>query len=387
MLDIAVTLPRDWQEQVLAIQLDGPELPIIDFLQRFIRQRGWDSIAATSVQVLAEWVTGLDRPDGKTPFPCLRGLLTDIEEYAGSWAIETVIKERQCAIKDHPIDLSHKLHACNAEWRVLQYLMKRDWLAIKRPRQDGDFDWHVQKNESLGVEVKQKAAIGTASHALEWWLKGLSLVPDAAWMHAYRWHCQLPESARLSQVRLFGEALQTNLKRISVALNGELDKAKDWSDPTTIDDTGIFIGPEFWGNRPAVALTLPAAPDVRVVVERNDNPQVLEITGYTDGWVLPMLGDAEADEIRRVLGRLRAAEQNAARSMTGLFVFVWWVPFLWEKAYDRSWMRDTCDAVARQLTLEYAAIWPQLYFPAAKEPWVLSTKAASTFPELEDQIR
>lgn len=390
-LDVAVTLPPDWQEQVLAIQPDGPERPFINFLQGYIRQHDWESIAVTAVQMLAKWATtGLGRPDGETPFPRLRGLLVDIEERAGRWAIQTVIEERQGLINAHPIDLSLGLCACEAEWRVLQYLLKRDWLAIKRPRQDGDFDWHIQKSETLGIEVKHKAAIGSASHALEWWLKGLSLLPDAAWMYVYCWYCQLPESARLPEVHRFGKALQTQLKQVSGALDDELAKAEAWGDPRkiAIGDTDLLIVPDRWGNRPAVTLTLRSAPDLRVTVERNAVPQVLCITGYTgDGWVLPVLGEAETDEVRRVLGRLRAAKENAPRSMTGLFVFVWWIPHVWEITYDRTWMRHTCDAIAGQLALEYAAIWPQGYFETAHELWMLSAKAVLAFPELEDQIR
>ena len=282
----------------------------------------------------------------------------------------------------HAIDFSNRLEACTAEWCVLRYLLERDWSAVERRREAGDFDWHVENEHALGVEVKHKAAIGSARHALEWWLKGLALLPGCPWMHAYRWQCRLPEAARLREVRRFGESLQANLEVVSEALSAELAHGEFWADPKPIADTGLFISPEFWGNQTAVELTHSPAPDIRIVVEQHDIPGVFWIRGNAGGWVPPMLGEKEAREIRRVLCRLKADEQAKARAMTGLFVLVWWVPAGWERAYDHAWMRKTCEGVAEQLGLEYAAVWPQGYFETARELWVLSAAAAETFPML-----
>jgi hypothetical protein len=154
----------------------------------------------------------------------------------------------------------------------------------------------------------------------------------------------------------------------------------------SVIETGPFsviVDTEFWGNRRAVALTHSSAPDINIVVVQHHNPRVLWIRGNAGGWMLPMLGEKEAKDLRRVLERLKAAEQAEARARTGLFVFVWWTPHPWELAYNRAWMRETCDGVAEQLGLEYAAVWPQGYFETAREPWVLSTAAAEMFPMLE----
>jgi hypothetical protein len=213
-------------------------------------------------------------------------------------------------------------------------------------------------------------------------LKGLSLLPDCSWMHVYRWHCRLPEAARLPKVRQFGKALQENLKVVSEALRAEFARGEFWTEPKPVAGTGLLIGPERWGNRPAVELTLPSTSDIRIVVVQHHNPRVLWIRGHAGGWVRPMLGEKEARDIRRVLGRLNADEQAKARAMTGLFVFVWLVPHNWEPPYNRAWMRETCDGLAEQLGLEYAAVWPQGYVETAHEPWVLNTAAAETFPML-----
>lgn len=382
-LDLAETLPDDWQEQICAIQADGPERDLIRLLQEYVQRHGRESIAMSAVQVLAKWATGLARPDNTTPFPWWRVLLGNIERRAGYWAVETVIEECRSSMSAHAIDFSQKLEACEAEWRVLRYLLERDWSAVEHRREAGDFDWYVENERTLGIEVKQKAAIGSARHALEWWLKGLALLPGCSWMHAYRWQCRFPEAARLQEAHRFGKSLQENLEVVSEALRAESAHGEFWADSKPIADTGLFIGPEFWGNQPAVALTHSSVPGMSIVVEQHDIPGVFWIKGNEGGWVPPMLGEQEAREIRRVLGRLRAAEQAEARARTGLFVFVWWVPTGWELAYDRAWIRESCDGMAEQLGLEYSAIWPQGYFETAREPWVLSTTAAETFPMLE----
>ena len=336
--------------------------------------------------MLALWAAGLTGREVDTPFPGLRSFLTDIEKYAGSWAIETVIKEYQGSLNAHPIDFSRALDACKAEWDVLNYLLRRDWLALNCPRQNGDFDWQFQKNnkEELGVEVKQKAALGSASHALEWWLKGLSLLPEASWMHSYCWRFQLSVTSRLPDVCFFGEAFQAHLGQVFAAIDDQLTRTEVCGSPRAIGDTGILIEPEFLEKGPSIVLSCGQDSPVRIVVEPNDYPEFIRITGDTTGYMLPKLGENEVDEIKTVLSRLRAAQQNENRSMKGLFVFVWWVPPLWEGAYDQAWMLDTCNAIAQELDLDYAAIWPRGYFETANVPWVLNNKAARELPGLAD---
>jgi hypothetical protein len=121
-LDLATTLLDDWQEQLCAVQAEGPERDLIRLLQQYVQRQGPKSIAMSAVQVLAKWATGLARPDNTTPFPGLRVLLGDIEERAGYWAVETVIEECRSSMSAHAIDFSQKLEACEAEWHVLQYL-------------------------------------------------------------------------------------------------------------------------------------------------------------------------------------------------------------------------------------------------------------------------
>ena len=382
-LGLAATLPSDWQKQVLSFQHDGPDTPVLRFLQDCVQQHGDEAVEVRAVQILAEWVTRLDRPDPIAPFPLLRTLLADIGQHAGPWAVESVISECRCSIDSHPIDLSQRLDGGWAEWCVLNYLLDRGWSAIKRPRQRGDFDWHVQKGATLGVEVKQKAATGSTRHALEWSLRGLSLLPAGSWIHKYRWCCRVPESARSKEVSCFADALRPHLEAIAAAIDDELGKGKTWEDPRSIPGTGLLIRAKSWGS-PAVVLSHPSAPDVRVVVKPNKDPRVLWITGDTMGWVPPELGESEAAEIARVFCRLGAAKQNAARQVQGLFVFVWWVPAHWEHPYSRAWMRATCDQLAEQLGLQYAAVWPQGYFETARESWVLSSKAAGAFSDLDD---
>jgi hypothetical protein len=382
-LDLAVTLPDNWQEQICTVEAEGPEKDWIRLLQGYVQRHGHESIAMSDIQVLAKWATGLSRPDNTTPFPRLRVLLGDIEEHAGSWAVETVIEECRSSMGAPATELSRKLEACEAEWYVLRYFLERDWSAVEYRRKAGDFDWHVENERVLGVEVKQKAVIGLASRALEWWLKGLSLLPDCSWMHAYHWRCRLSEAAHLKEVRRFGKSLQANLEVISEALSAVFAHGEFWTEPKPIADTGFLIGHESWGNRPAVALTLYSAPDISIVVEQHHNPTVLWIRGNAGGWMLPMLGEEEARGTRRVLDRLNAAKQAKARAMMGLYVFVWWVPYVWEPAYNRAWMRKTCDGVAEQQGLEYVAVWPQGSFETARAQWVLNTAAAKTFPMLE----
>jgi predicted nucleic-acid-binding protein len=45
-------------------------------------------------------------------------------------------------------------------------------------RASGSYDWTVERQGTrIDVEVKQKAALGTAGHRIEWFRKGFSLLP------------------------------------------------------------------------------------------------------------------------------------------------------------------------------------------------------------------
>jgi len=381
--DSVITLPQDWQDHAQSLQCHGPEQPLIKFLQKYIQQHGWKSIAAPVIQDLAVWATGLDDCDGDTHFPDFRNLFIDIEGLTGPWAIQTVINECEKEINAHPIDLSRKLDACQAEWKVLQYLLKHDWQANKCKRQKSGPDWEMTRDDrTIGVEVKQKTPIGTARHALAWWLNGLLVLQENAWMHGYTWKCHISNTAKISHIKSLGESFQKYSIQISSAVVDELKNTSTRNYPRIIDGTDIFISPTFKGYKPAIELYHNREPDAQIVVELNDMTQAFSIGRVEPGWAPQELGETEASDIRKILSRLGADKQNTARSNSSLFVFVWWVPPAWNHAYDRSWMHEACNNIATEQQLDYVAIWPCGHFNINNEPFVLNTKAAEEFPEL-----
>ena len=389
MKNLSKTLPPEWQNKLLGLKPTGPESLVIKFLQEYVQEQPHRAIEIKAIQLLAEWATGPSRSDSLTPFPVLRNILSDLEKLVGIWSISTVIDERKKLIKGaHPIELSRELDSCLAEWRVLHYLIQREWSAVKRQREKGSYDWFVTKgNHAIDVEVKQKAAIGSAGQALEWCLQGLALLPEGFWMHRYSWNCRQPRTTHLKDVELFADEMNAHLKIIERAIEGKLEEKKIYDDSQSIPGTKLIIEAQLHGNQPVLELSL--APDskskrslsnIRLVVEPSDNLNCFSTSGDNSDYVLSKLGDCEVNEVKQVLNRLGASAQGAKRSTQGLYVFVWWIPIAWEDTYKREWLRKICDQMAQQPGLKYVAVWPCGHFTAAYEPWILSTDAMVILP-------
>ncbi len=390
-LEPAISLPEDWHSQVLNFAASGPETAVLEFLKECVRHHGDSALSIRGVQMLAEWVTGASRVD-QVPLLYLHKLLKRIVRYAGTWAVENALGEAN--VQSHPFDIAARLDSADAELRTLDYLIACGWKPIEKERRDGDFDWYCWKKRrwycwrkcELAVEVKHKAAAGSAGHALEWFVRGLSLLPTSNWMFRFGWHCWLPDDVRLPDVKRFAKRLREHWDAVAEMLPLEIDRLAS-GESVTVPGSEFVLQEEFIGGRSSVAITLPSTPRVRIVVEENDNPEILWVTGETGAFVPDKLGEAEVTLVEKVLGKLGAQEQNVKRSNDGLYVFDWEVPWHWEQICDRATLRIVSDRIARKLSIREIAIWPQGAFNLANEPWVLSTAAEAKFHELGQRVR
>ena len=91
-------------------------------------------------------------------------------------------------------------------------------------------------------------------------------------------------------------------------------------------------------------------------------------------------------EIVEVLGRLGAQEQNAKRTTEGLYVFVWTVPWHWEKCCDQPTLKTISDQISKTLGIARTAVWPQGVFYLAAKPWVLNSAAELQLPDLGRKV-
>jgi hypothetical protein len=371
---------------VLAFRTTGAEMPFVEWLQQAARSLGQRAILVSQVQDLALWVTRSRRQGEPTPFPGLRERLERLSSAAsGSWVVTVPLEERRVDA-GHSYDLSDQLNSVDAEWRVLEYLVLRGGIPKAASRDAGAFDWVVDLDGvATNIEVKQKAALGYGSHWFQWALAGASRLAANQWMSAFRWHVDLPIDALASTVRCSADTVFESDGRVSGEVRDQLAALPSvgYDDEVPARSETLEFGRGWRGGGPALTVA-PRNPSVPVLtIDRNSDERVQWISGESEGgWRLEELGAREADGLRELLKRLRIKEQHQRRATSGVYVVVWWTPWLWESSYTRSWMESVVDSASAQLGVPMLAVWPNGFVETANEPWVATPEVRTRFPRL-----
>lgn len=98
-LDLARTLPEDWTDQVLEYRPAGPAAPLIELVQRIVRDQGELVVGLRRVQDVALWMMRSPE-DGDSPaLPWLGAVLDRLVEASGSrWRVDVAAKERAASV-------------------------------------------------------------------------------------------------------------------------------------------------------------------------------------------------------------------------------------------------------------------------------------------------
>jgi hypothetical protein len=380
-LDVALTLPDDWTDRVLGFRPTGDTAPLVDLVQQIVRERGESAIGLRRVQDVALWLLrssdGGDSPDS----PWL-GTVADrlVEASGGRWPVEVAAGERIPGLADkHLLNLAEDLDAIDSELLVLDRLVRGGARPIAEARGLSGFDWRVERQATrLPVEVKQKASRGTAGHRLQWFWKGISLLPRGAFIHRYRWHWHVDETARSDDARRMVDALWGNLGAIEDRLPDALDRARRpraWDFEHIVPGGALRLRRAYFSSAPSVAIELTTNRKILVDVTANPDPLHLVCTGFDGGWIKPELRPQEAEDLTALLRRLNVGRQARRRGQDGLYVIAWWVPADWEPALQRDWLDGVCDELCGEGGPDYLAIWPIGLFEANRAPWGLSAAA------------
>lgn len=390
-IDLAYTLPESWIGDVLSARFGDAEAPLLEWLQEIVREKGEMAIALEPVQDLALFVSGRrERPPRITR--ALRPMLARLTSAArDGWPVETPLSERRQGIAaKHVFALAADFDSLCAEWYVLDNLLGKGARPVRCIRAGGGFDWIVERGTlSTNVEVKQKTSSGEAGHRLEWFWKGVSLLPRAKFVSQYRWRWDVPEGSRAGEIQEVMDALWRGLGEMPAALSLGLDRAGTVALDLEESFTGdaLRLRPVSFGPDPSLALELRSAPAMRCFVSSNSTPGVLVCNGSSGGWIPETLGRGEAELLRRVVRGLSLERQAVRRADAGVYVVVWWVPSDWEPALESEWLDLVCEELADETGVPYIAIWPIGMFESARRPWSLSAAARRDFPWLRGDER
>ena len=387
-LDLALTLPDTWIEDVLAFRPAGSEAPFIAALQDVVRVHRERAIGLSQVHDLALRVAGLHRGQGRL------ALLTRLTEAAGGlWPVTLPIEERRLADPaKHVFAIAEALEAIQAEWAVLDALVHRGARPLSPSegrRVGGAYDWTVEHDGTrVDVEVKQKASIGTAGDRIEWFWKGFSLLPGGRFLRDYRWSWHVPENATSEQAREMMDSLWEAADDLRALLPDAIAQSRGPRSFELEEDLGsdlsggrLSVRASHFVQTPSVAIELRSNRELLVDVQVNPEPQVLVCNGLSGGWLASELDSDAEVQVARVLGRLNLG-QAARRGTDGLYVIVWWVPHDWEEALRQEWLDATCERISKEQGIHHLAIWPIALFEARRLRWALSPDVARDFPWL-----
>jgi hypothetical protein len=387
-LDLAHKLGDDWLQALLAFQTASPEAPLVEYLQAVGRSHGDLAIGLRLVHDLALFVSGprLNRAGGF--FPDLRETLGRINAAAEApWPAHAPVDERLSQIPSkHLFELAGELEAILAEWYVLDALARKGARPVSNPPGARVFDWNVAYDDRiLPVEVKQKESIGSVGDRLEWYWKGVSVIPAGRFIANYKWWWHIDKTCRAAAGRRAMDALWAGRLELETYLPVAIERAGDpyqcpfeW----TLSSAPLSLRCAHFTSTPSLAIEFPDSAGVLIDVRPNPHPNVLACKGSDADYMRAELDDSDRDDLLKVLERLDASRQATRRKSSGLYVYVWWVPFSWEEVLSQDWLNDVCNLLADRTGSPLVAIWPIALFEARKLSWGLSSTARRELPWL-----
>jgi hypothetical protein len=268
------------------------------------------------------------------------------------------------------------LESAEAEWLVLDALLRRGWTLKPFARTTGSPDWRVsQDGKTIDVDAKQKASRSAAFMRLTSALRGAALSVQGAFLNEFRWEWDVPETCRSKVATRFMRAFWTAMPETATFLRQQCsDKMTLWAEghwslvaERDGSRTTVSLGESIEGSRypkPAVSLSC----------EPTRFPQYFS-SGSSDAAFLEEFGPDTYETLGKVLGKLGIEKQATQRGTPTLFVVVWHVPFTWEPSLSNDGLQRALDALSRERNWPAVLLWPLGVFEAAKTGWKLNDKA------------
>lgn len=251
-LDIAHTLSPSWVDQLKTFIPDGVEKPYHERLKAIVTIHGEQSIVIEDVQRLALWYfEGRDTEEKAVvgPFPELSEMLTRVVAAVGEemWLVTLPLDESSRMPHKDVFDLSVDLSTIRSEWQTIDHFIEAGWVPVKSNRENGQPDWIIHKNEQgIEIEVKNKEAIGSARHRLQWAWRGLSLLPEMRPLHDFSWRLDAPDQIRNEDAKIIcGILFDTRHQVISLLQRSKKECCESLG---VVSNQNNRLRFESWGN-------------------------------------------------------------------------------------------------------------------------------------------